>query len=76
MITKTHLARFQEVLKASEVDAALVTSEANQTWVSDFDFSDGYVLVTKEKKTASKKAVAKKTAEKTKKTGKTGTKKK
>ena len=49
MITKTHLKRFQEVLKASEVDAALVTSEANQTWVSDFDFSDGYVLVTKEK---------------------------
>lgn len=49
MITKTHLARFQEVLKASDADAALVTSEANQTWVTDFEFSDGYVLVTKEK---------------------------
>ena len=47
MITKTHLERLQDILVGA--DAALITSEVNQTWVTDFEFSDGYVLVTKDK---------------------------
>ncbi len=47
MTTKTHLQRLQDILVGA--DAALITSEVNQTWVTDFEFSDGYVLVTKEK---------------------------
>ena len=49
MTTKTRLERFQDLLKANNADAALVTSEANQAWVCDFEFTDGYVLVTREK---------------------------
>ena len=45
----THLQRFNEIFKNSDADAALVSSEVNQTWISDFEFQDGYVLVTKEK---------------------------
>ena len=33
MTTKTRLERFQDLLKANNADAALVTSEANQAWV-------------------------------------------
>ena len=47
MTTKTHLERLQDALKST--DAILVTSEVNQAWVSDFEFTDGYVLVTKNK---------------------------
>lgn len=47
MTTKTHLQRLQDILTGA--DAALITSEVNQTWVTDFEFSDGYVLVTKDK---------------------------
>ena len=48
MITKTHLERLREKLMASDAGAILVTSEVNQAWVSDFKFTDGYVLVTRE----------------------------
>ena len=47
MTAKTHLKRLQDILVGA--DAVLVTSEVNQTWVSDFEFTDGYVLVTKDK---------------------------
>lgn len=49
MSTKTRLERFKDIIAASNAGAALVTSEVNQCWVSDFDFSDGYVLVTPDK---------------------------
>ena len=46
MSNKTHLNRLQEKLAAFGSVALLITSEANQAWVSDFEFTDGYVLVT------------------------------
>lgn len=45
----THLERFNEIFKDSEADAAVITSEVNQSWLCGFDFSDGFLLVTKEK---------------------------
>lgn len=48
MITKTHLARLKEKLAATDAGAIIINSEVNQTWVSDFEFTDGYVLVTRE----------------------------
>ena len=46
MTSKTHLKRLQEKLAAFGAPALLITSEAHQAWVSDFEFTDGYVLVT------------------------------
>lgn len=46
MTNKTHLQRLKEKLVASGAGAILITSEANQAWVTDFEFTDGYVLVT------------------------------
>ena len=48
MTAKTHLQRLKEKLALTEADAIIITSEVNQSWVSDFDFTDGYVLVTRE----------------------------
>jgi len=45
----THLERFNEIFKDSEADAAIITSGVNQSWLAGFDFTDGYLLVTKEK---------------------------
>jgi len=45
----THLQRFNEAFKDNAAGAVLVNSEANQTWLSGFEFQDGYVLITKEK---------------------------
>ena len=42
----TPLSRLQEALKPKEFDAVLISSEINQRYLSDFSFSDGYVLVT------------------------------
>lgn len=46
MTNKTHLQRLKEKLATSGSGAILITSEANQAWVTDFEFTDGYVLVT------------------------------
>ncbi len=40
----SHLEKFQKKLK-SKGDAALITSPQNQFYLSEFNFSDGYVLV-------------------------------
>ena len=56
--------------------ALLIASQKKSEYKAEAFMELLPVPVTKEKKTVSKKAVAKKTAEKTKKTGKTGTKKK
>lgn len=42
----THLNRLLEKMKVGEVQAMLVTSEVNQQYLTGFDFTDGYVLVT------------------------------
>ncbi len=41
-----HLQRFQNALKDAGAEAALISSEINQRYLSDFPFSDGYILVT------------------------------
>ena len=45
----TQLQRFQESLKNSEFDAALISSELNQRYISGFNYTDGYILVGREK---------------------------
>lgn len=45
----TQLQRFQETLVKSDFDAVLVTSSVNQRYLSDFNYSDGYILVSSEK---------------------------
>ena len=40
------LEKFQNALSAIGADGALISSEVNQLYLSDFHFSDGYVLVT------------------------------
>lgn len=42
----TALQRFQEALSALGVDGAIISSELNQRYLSDFSYSDGYLLVT------------------------------
>jgi Xaa-Pro aminopeptidase len=42
----SHLSNLIEKLQKSDAQAALVTSEVNQQYLTGFDFSDGYVLVT------------------------------
>jgi len=41
--------RLMDEVKVSEADALLVSSELNQRYISGFDYSDGYVLVTPDK---------------------------
>ena len=45
----TQLQRFQETLRASEFDAAIISSELNQRYLSGFNYTDGYVLVGRDK---------------------------
>ena len=40
----THLQKFQSKL-SEKAEAALITSPQNRFYLSDFEFSDGYVLV-------------------------------
>ena len=42
----SHLSNLIEKLQAADAQAVLVTSEVNQQYLTGFDFSDGYVLVT------------------------------
>jgi len=41
----TQLKRFQEALLKSDFDCAIISSEINQRYLCDFDFSDGYIIV-------------------------------
>lgn len=45
----TNLQRFQAALPSLEVDGAIISSEINQRYLSDFHYSDGYLLITPEK---------------------------
>ena len=42
----THLEQLREALGTVEADGILVSSEINQRYLTDFHFSDGYLLVT------------------------------
>ena len=42
----SHLSNLLVKLKESDAQAILVTSEVSQQYLTGFDFSDGYVLVT------------------------------
>ena len=42
----TRLERFQEALRKAGAQSALISSEINQRYLSDFHFSDGYILIT------------------------------
>ena len=42
-----HIRSLQQKLTESDADAALLTDKLNQRYLSDFDFDDGYVLVTR-----------------------------
>jgi len=42
----TQLARFQAALAASEADGAILSSDLNRRYLSGFDYTDGYLLVT------------------------------
>ena len=45
----SHLTKLQNALKSKGADAVIVSSEINQRYLTSFAFTDGYVLVTKEK---------------------------
>ena len=45
----TQLQRFQNTLKESEFDAAIISSELNQRYISGFNYTDGYILIGREK---------------------------
>ena len=45
----TQLQRFQSSLKNSEFDAAIISSELNQRYISGFNYTDGYILIGREK---------------------------
>lgn len=45
----TQLQRFQESLSRSEFDAAIVSSQLNQRYLSGFDYTDGYILISADK---------------------------
>ena len=45
----TQLKRFQSSLSGSDFDAALISSGINQRYISDFSYSDGYILVSPHK---------------------------
>ena len=42
----SHLSRMIEAMKAAQMEAAIVTSEINQRYLTGFAFTDGYVVVT------------------------------
>ena len=44
----SNLKRLQKKLIEAKADAALISSELNQRYLSDFHFSDGYILVTQD----------------------------
>ena len=43
------IAKIQEKLREKELDAILITDEKNQRYAAGFPFTDGYVLVSREK---------------------------
>ena len=43
----THLNKFISELQSKGFDGALISSELNQRYLSDFNYTDGYILVTK-----------------------------
>lgn len=45
----TQLERFQAALKNSEFDATIISSELNQRYISGFNYTDGYILIGREK---------------------------
>ena len=45
----SHLTKLQDALRASDADAVIVSSEVNQRYLTSFAYTDGYVLVTREK---------------------------
>lgn len=45
----TQLQRFQKALCESEFDAAIISSELNQRYLSGFNYTDGYILIGREK---------------------------
>ncbi len=45
----TQLQRFQNTLRNSEFDAAIISSELNQRYISGFNYTDGYILIGREK---------------------------
>ncbi len=44
----THLERLREDLSTSGADGILISSQINQRYLTDFHFSDGYLLITRE----------------------------
>ncbi|MBQ9087061.1 MAG: aminopeptidase P family protein [Clostridia bacterium] len=42
----TTLQKFQAALAETDADAALISSELHQRYLSDFDYTDGYLLIT------------------------------
>ncbi len=44
----SHLSSLQEALRSRNTDGILISSELNQRYLTDFPFSDGYVLVSAE----------------------------
>ena len=45
----SHLTKLQDALRKKGADAVLVSSEINQRYLTSFAFTDGYVLVTRDK---------------------------
>ena len=45
----TQLKRFQTALAKSDFDCAIISSELNQRYLSDFDYTDGYILISPDK---------------------------
>lgn len=45
----TQLKRFQDALAKSNFDCAIISSELNQRYLSDFDYTDGYILISPDK---------------------------
>ncbi len=43
------LARLRAAMAQRDIDAILISCEVNQSWASDFDFTDGYLLVCSDK---------------------------
>ena len=45
----SHLSRMIEAMKAEGMEAAIVTSEVNQRYLTGFAYTDGYAVVTQKK---------------------------
>ena len=45
----TKIQKLQEALRTLDVDCALISSELNQRYLSGFNYSDGYIIVTLDK---------------------------